>query len=200
MSRHLLRHLPALLLTVLFALASPSSRAAAEEPGLDALRAGVIDSFVKGDIDRLLTFLDPEVVVTWQNAEVCRGPAEVRAYYDRMMKGDRPVVRSVTADPKVLGRRLGSDWSVSWGNLNDHFILSDGTDLPFNSVFTITAAKRGDRWLLTGYHASVNAFDNPVLALATRKVALWAALGGAVAGAVLTWGVIRLMRSRSPAS
>ena len=65
---------------------------------------------------------------------------------------------------------------------------------------TITAAKRGDRWLLTGYHASVNAFDNPVLALATRKVALWAALGGAVAGAVLTWGVIRLMRSRSPAS
>ena len=35
---------------------------------ITTLREGLIDSFVKADIDRLLTFLDPDVIVTWQNA------------------------------------------------------------------------------------------------------------------------------------
>src|SRR5688572_33484777 len=66
------------------------------------LREGLIDSFVKADIDRLLTFLDPDVVVTWQNAEVCRGPEAVRAYYQRMMTGPSRVVREVKASPEVI--------------------------------------------------------------------------------------------------
>jgi hypothetical protein len=43
------------------------------------LRDGLIDSFNKGNIDRLLTFLDPDVVVTWQNGEVCEGTVAVKA-------------------------------------------------------------------------------------------------------------------------
>ena len=35
----------------------------------------------------------------------------------------------------------------AWGNLSDHFVLTNGSDLPFNSVFTATIAKRGDRRL-----------------------------------------------------
>lgn len=179
-----------LLIALVAALAviSPSSAQTPTpdaEAGIAQLRAGLIDSFVKADIDRLLTYLAPDVVVTWQNGEICHGPEEVRAYYNRMMKGDKPVVREVKADPQILGRQLYGDWAVSWGNLHDHFILTDGRDLALNSVFTITTAKRGDRWLVTGYHASVNAFDNPVLGLAMRKVALWAGLGGVVAGIVL---------------
>ena len=112
-------------------------------------RLGVRSVTVKGLAERdvradlalwPLRFVATGNVLADVRAKIVADEAAVRAYYDRMMKGDRPVVRSVTADPKVLGRRLGSDWSVSWGNLNDHFILSDGTDLPFNSVFTITAA------------------------------------------------------------
>src|SRR6266436_9889594 len=90
------------------------------------LREGLIDSFNKGDIDRLLTFLDANAVVTWQNGEVCEGPAAVKAYYERMMKGDHPVVSKVTTDPKVLGRHVQGDWAVSWGDLNDEFTLTDG--------------------------------------------------------------------------
>lgn len=186
-------------LAVFLVVTTHALHAAPDEPGLDALRAGVIDSFVKGDIDRLLTFLDPDVVVTWQNGEVSRGPAEVRAYYDRMMKGERPIVQKVTADPRVLGRRLGPDWAVSWGNLNDHFVLTDGSELALNSVFTITTAKRDGRWLLTGYHASVNAFDNPVLKLATRRVATWSVIGGAVAGVLLGFLVGRRAGARAAA-
>lgn len=164
------------------------------------LREGLVAAFRKGDIDGLLTYLDPDVVVTWQNAEVCRGPDAVRAFYDRMMTGENRIVREIASDPKVIDRQVNGDWAVSWGNLQDHFILNDGSDLPFDSVFTATIAKRGDRWLVTAFHASINAFDNPVLALATRKTALWAGLGAGLAGALLGFLVARILARKKRAA
>ena len=70
------------------------------------LRQELIDSFNKGDLDRLLSHLDPDVVITWQNGEVCRGPTAVRAYYDKMMKGPDRRVEKVSADPKVDDRHV----------------------------------------------------------------------------------------------
>src|SRR6266567_1352504 len=129
---------PALVLFVWAAQAQVN--ATPVDPAVDKavthLREGLVDSFNRGDIDRLLTFLDTNAVVTWQNGEVCEGTMAVKAYYDRMMKGDHPVVKKVTADPKVLGRHFQGDWAVSWGDLNDRFELTDGRELPLNSHFT----------------------------------------------------------------
>src|SRR6185369_7724843 len=133
------------------------------DQAITKLREGLVDSFNKGDMDRLLSYLDTNAVVTWQNGEVCEGPAAVKAYYERMMKGDHPIVSKVTADPKVLGRHVQGDWAVSWGNMNDNFVLADGRELPLNSHFTATIVRRGDRWLVSAFHVSVNAFDNPVM-------------------------------------
>jgi ketosteroid isomerase-like protein len=166
---------------------------------ITALRTGLVDSFVKGDIDRLLTYLDPDVVVTWQNGEVCKGPEAVRAYHQRMMTGEGRVVKSITADPEILGRHVDTDWAVSWGNLHDDFTLADGTHLPLNTLFTATIARRGDQWLVTGFHASVNAFDNPILALALRKTAIWTGFGAGLVGLVLGVVLTRLL-ARRPAS
>jgi ketosteroid isomerase-like protein len=168
------------------------------EQAITRLREGLVDSFNQGDIDRLLTFLDTNAVVTWQNGEVCEGAAAVKAYYERMMKGDHPVVSKVTADPKVLGRLFQGDWAVSWGNLNDQFVLTDGRVLPLNSRFTATIARRGDRWLVTAFHVSVNAFDNPVMALAVKKVSLFSGIIGLVAG--LIGGVLAMCFLRRPKS
>lgn len=181
-----------LLLTTMAALTVICSVAAQPatpdaEAGLNQLRAGLVESFAKADIDGMIAYLAPDVVVTWQNGEVSRGPEEVRTYYNRMMKGEKPIVKEVKASPEILGRQFYGDWAVSWGNLHDHFVLNDGRDLALNSVFTITTAKRGDRWLVTGYHASVNTFENAVLGLAVRKVALWAGLGGLAAGLALAF-------------
>src|SRR5947207_3874909 len=85
-------------------LCAQTNRVAGELDATQAitrLREGLIDSFTKGDIDRLLTYLDTNVVVTWQNGEVCQGPGEVRAYYQKMMKGDHPVLREIGANPEV---------------------------------------------------------------------------------------------------
>jgi ketosteroid isomerase-like protein len=188
------------LVVAALAVISPAfaqSTTADAEVGLNQLREGLLDSFVKTDIDRMLTYLASDVVVTWQNGEISHGPAEVRAYYDKMMKGENPIVKTVKANPMIIGRQLYGDWAVSWGNLHDHFVLSDGRELALNSVFTITTAKRGDRWLVTGYHASINAFDNPVLGLAIRKVALWAGLGGLIAGIALAFVGCRVFRKKN---
>ncbi len=163
------------------------SQAPADEVGaaITTLREGLVASFKKGDIDGLITHLDKDVVVTWQNGEVCRGTDAVKAYHTRMMTGDKRIVREVQSEPEIIGRQVNGDWAVSWGNLHDRFILMDGSDLPMNSVFTATVAKRGDRWLVTAFHVSVNAFDNPVLGLATRKVALWGGISAGVFGVVV---------------
>ena len=181
-----------LIVWIVFALAvpgfcQPPSATNTDEAtaAIAQLREGLVTTFTKGDIDGLLTHLGPDVVVTWQNGEICRGPEAVRAFYARMMTGDKRVEHEIKSAPEVLGRHANGDWAVSWGNLHDHFVLTDGSDLPFNSVFTATIAKRGDRWLVTAFHTSVNAFDNPALTLATHKATLWFGLGGGAAGLLL---------------
>jgi len=180
-------------LSVILALAFLSSVATGQTNGpaseadeaITHLREGLISSFNQGEIDKLLTFLDTNAVVTWQNGEVCEGTAAVKAYYERMMTGDHPVVSKVSAAPKVLGRHVQGDWAISWGDLNDHFILTDGRDLALNSHFTATIAKRGGGWHVAAFHASVNAFENPITTLALKKVAPMAGFAGAVVGIIL---------------
>jgi len=185
----------ALCLTTSNSLAQPASAADEAAKAIDTLREGLISTFTKGDVDGLLQHLDTNVVVTWQNGEVCRGREAVRAFYNRMMVGDQRVVREIKSAPEVLGRQAQGDWAVSWGNLHDHFVLNSGKDLPFNSVFTATIAKRGDRWLVTAFHASINAFSNPVLRLAARETALWIGLGAGVVGLVVGFLVGRKKRA-----
>ena len=160
------------------------------------LREGLVDSFNRGDIDGLLTYLDTNAIVTWQNGEVCEGTAAVKAYYERMMNGDKPIVKKITAEPKVLGRHVQGDgnWAISWGNLNDHFELTDGRQLDMDSRFTATIVRRGDRWLVSAFHVSVNAFENPVMLLAVKKVALGAGIGGLLVGLVGGLLLERLLR------
>lgn len=186
------------LFIFILALATPQFVRAADldvEREITKLREGLVDSFNHGDIDRLLTYLDTNAVVTWQNGEVCEGIAAVKAYHERMMNGDKRVVVKVTADPKVLGRHIQGDWCVSWGELNDHFQLADGRDLPLNSKFTATIAKRGDRWLVSAFHVSVNAFDNPITQIAVKKTAQIVGVAGVVIGCVLSFIIVRFFRS-----
>jgi ketosteroid isomerase-like protein len=147
-----------------------------------ALRGELVDSFNKGDVERLLSHLDPEVVATWQNGEVCRGPEAVRAYYNKMMTGPGRIVARLSSNPVVDDRHVYGDWAVSWGNLHDSYELKDGTTFKFDSRFTATIARRGAEWKVTSFHASVNAFDNPVLKIAASKGATWAAVAAGVIG------------------
>jgi ketosteroid isomerase-like protein len=180
--------------------AAPTAPAVTEPDALKAinlLRNELVDAFNKGDVDRLLSHLDPDVVATWQNGEVTRGPQGVRGYYNKMMTGPDRVVATLSAKPVVDDRHVYDDgrWAVSWGNLHDEYVLLDGTAFKFDSRFTATIARRGDVWKVTSFHASVSAFDNPILGIAARKAGTWAGVAGAAVG-VLAGVVLGVVISR----
>ncbi|MBK9395404.1 MAG: nuclear transport factor 2 family protein [Uliginosibacterium sp.] len=50
------------------------------------------------DVDRMVAQMHPQATVTWLNGEVSRGHDEIKAYYQRMVKGDQRILdRYLTA-------------------------------------------------------------------------------------------------------
>src|SRR5712664_2659014 len=142
---------------------------------LRALRDGLIDAMNKGDIQRELAYMHPNVVITWHNAEVSRGRDGVRAYLTRMLSGPNKVVSSysATVDVDELTILYGGDTGISFGSAVEHFKLNDGKMLDLPARWSATLVKDGDKWLVASLHASDNLFDNPLLAMA-KRTAYWA--------------------------
>src|SRR4051794_20373808 len=111
-----------------------------------------------------------------------------------MIKRENPVVSKVTSKPKVFWLLIQGDWPISWVELHDRFLLADGRALSLNSHFTATIAKRGDGWKVSAFHASVNAFSNPITAIAVKKISLVAGIGGIITGVVVGLVIASLRR------
>ena len=204
--KYLIALLPclALLSTTLRAQTPPATNAAPGAPDeqtlseITAIRNGMVDALNKNDMEHLLPYLHPDIVVTWANAEVSHGPAEVRQYYEKMMTGPDKRVDSVSIAPVVEGRQLyGPNVLISYGSLGDHFKLTDGSDLPLNSRFSSLLVKENGKWLIKGFHASANVFDNPILSIVAKRVALWSALISGVIGAAIGFIGGKLLRKRA---
>src|SRR5262245_383889 len=98
MTRYLLAVAFGACLVALRAMAQESAPPPSEDPAhneLRALRDGLLDAFEKKDIDRMLSYLTNNVVITVQNAEVVRGHEGVRKFHERMSEGDNRMVESL---------------------------------------------------------------------------------------------------------
>ncbi len=165
------------------------------------MRDAMVDAFNKGDLDRLLSHTTPDVVVTWQNAEVSHGAAEVRAYHARMMSGPDRIVQSVTASPTVEGRDVHGDWVISWGRMNDRFVLTDGRDLALDSRFSAVLVKAEGAWKVREIHLSTNAFGGAIVQAAIATTAKWTGLAAGGGGLLVGLVVGRVWSKRkSPAT
>ena len=164
------------LMAVLTVVASPLARAE-EDPVHDelrALRASVIEAINKGDIDGTIQYVHPEVVVTWQNNEVCRGHKGLQEFFERMGE-DAFKSYKVEPTPDELTVLYGKDTGVSWGSSVASYDLL-GKEFEFENRWTATIVKEDGKWLLTSYHVSLNALDNPILNAA--KNMLYVGAGG----------------------
>lgn len=176
------KFLPRFLASVLLLGLIRFDVSAAEDPAhneLRGLRTEVIDAITKGDIDAVLSRVHPDVVVTWQNNEVCRGAKGLRDFYTRMGK-DAFKGYKVPPTPDELTILHGPNTGVSFGNVVGQYSLF-GKDLEFKSRWTATLVKENGRWLLASYHVSLNALDNPLINSA-KKSLLWVGVGVGVAG------------------
>ncbi|HEY7498554.1 MAG TPA: DUF4440 domain-containing protein [Vicinamibacterales bacterium] len=163
----------------------------AEDPAhaeLRALRDSLVDAVNKRDVSRVLNHLHPDVVVTWQNAEVSRKPDGVRAYLTRMLEGPNRIVDEFSTTPSVdeLTILYGGDAGVAFGSSRDRFKLRAGQSFEVTSRWTATVVRQDGRWLIASFHASVNMFDNPLVA-GVRTLAMAAGAGALVVGLVLGW-------------
>jgi ketosteroid isomerase-like protein len=187
-----------------FAVAARGQDAAAppEDPAhqeLREFRKQVVDAINKHDVDRLLTYLTDDVIVTWQNGEVSRTPAGVRAYYDKMMLGDNPVVAEMTTDPVPTDlTRLFGDTGVSQGSSDDRFVLTDGREFTVHTMWTATLARSNGAWKIAAFHASANMFDNPILWIAVRRTAIWTGIGAGLIGLLIGAMLVYALRKKAP--
>lgn len=176
---------------LLFALAlplpaSPQEKDKQTHDQLRALRDAMLEAIKKGDIERQLTYLHPNVVVTWENAEVSRGRDGVKKYLDRMLSGPDKAVNAYSIDLNVdeLTILYGGDTGISFGSAVEHFKLASGTEFNNPARWSSTLVKEGDKWLIASLHASSNLFDNPMLAI-QRKFTYIAGAVCLVAGLVV---------------
>jgi len=174
---------------------SPSAAPAATDPDHEALRATrteLLDAITKGDFDRVLKSVHPGVLVTWQNNEVCRGHDGLRDFFNRMGKD---AFKGYTTPPTPDGLTIlyGGDTGIVVGETVASYNLL-GSSYEMKSRWTATLVKENDRWLLAGYHISMNVLDNPILAAA--KGSLYGVGGAAVVAGLLGGFLLgRLRRS-----
>lgn len=193
MTRH---HVVPALIACIITTAAFAESPAVEDPAhqeLRALRTEVVDAITEGDIGRILTRLHPNVVVTWQNNEVCRGHQGVRDFFHRMGKQAFRGYK-VPPTPDDLTLLYDGDTGVSFGSSVGQFNLL-GKQYEFHNRWTATLIKENGRWLLASYHVSWNALDNPLLN--TAKHTLYGVAGFAlVAGVVTGWLVGKRRRTK----
>ncbi len=138
---------------------------------LRALRDGLLDAMNKGDIERELTYLHTNVVITWHNAEVSRGRDGVRAYYKRLTSGPDKMVEKFSADLSVdeLTILHGGNTGISFGASIEHFKLNNGRSFDLKGRWTAALIKEDGKWLIASLHVSTNIFDNVMLDMLKKR-------------------------------
>jgi ketosteroid isomerase-like protein len=168
---------------------------AAEDPAhneLRALRSEVIDAITKGDIDAVVRHVHSNIVVTWQNNEVCRGQEGLRDFFHRMGKQTFKGYK-VPPTPDELTILYGDDTGVSFGQTVAQYNLF-GKMYDLKSRWTATVVKENGKWLLASYHISMNVLDNPLLNGAKQGL-FWIGGVALAAGVVLGWLLRRPKRA-----
>jgi len=176
---------------------SPSAVKVPEDPAheeLRILRTNVVDAITQGDVERVLPHLHTNVVITWQNNEVCRGHAGVREFFHRMGKHAFRAYK-IPPTPDELTLLHGGDTGVVFGSSVGEYKLF-GREYEFHNRWTATVVKENGRWQLAGYHVSLNALSNPLLNAAKKSLFVAGGLGTAI-GLVLGVVIGRSIR-RSP--
>jgi uncharacterized protein (TIGR02246 family) len=163
---------------------------------LRQLKATMTRALNERDLDAIVANVDPHVVFTTMNGDVCRGPAEIRAYFNKMLTAPGHIVKDVRVsfEADALTTLYGGDMGVAIGSSHDHYELTNGDTFDIDGRWTCTMVRNGDHWVIAAFHYSADVFDNPIL---TRVKALgWPiAIGALVVGLLVGFFVGRRRRA-----
>jgi hypothetical protein len=181
-----------------------SATVVAEDPVHDQLRGllrGLSSAIDQWKLDELTTYLHPDVVVTWPDATVSKGPAAVKEYLLGKTSGPNKVVETFKTTIEVDElTKLYADGSIgfAYGSSLDTFGLVGGRSMEVKERWSATLVKvpgdQGPRWLVASIHTSADLYDNPILE-ATKKLGVVASVVagfvGLLLGILVTWWLRR---------
>lgn len=149
-------------------------------------------------LDRMVQQMDASAIVVWANGEVSRGPAEVLAYYDRMVKGKDRLLTKYLTSAKLSGhaRFLGNgDVAIADGTMEDEYFPIIRGPFRLSAKWTTTAEKINGEWKVVALHLSANVFNNVLLDEA-KAALMYTTGGGLLAGGLAGWFLGRRRRAQ----
>ncbi len=132
---------------------------------LRALRETMQRAMNEQNIDAILENVDKNIVFSTMNGDVLHGQNNLRAYFEKMMKGPDRIVDSVTTHfvtdaPSIL---YENDIAIAFGHSDDIYELAIGKTFTVRPIWSATMIRRNGSWKIANFHYSVNMFDNPIL-------------------------------------
>jgi uncharacterized protein (TIGR02246 family) len=191
------RVLPGLLALFLLLPLSAQEPDADIHNALRALKATMTKALNERDLDTIVANVDPKVVFTTMNNDVCVGPQQIRAYFHKMLEAPDHIVKDVKVsfEADALTVLHGGDTGIAWGTSNDSYELTNGDRFNIRGRWSCTMVRNGNRWVIASFHYSTNVFDNPVLDR-YRSLLVLVGAGAVLAGLIIGWLVGRMMARR----
>jgi len=149
------------------------------------------------NIDEILPYLHPDAFLVLQNGEVLKGEKELKAFFDRVMKGPSSILEShsVVAEEAEPAWIYG-DTAVAYGTSVDTFDFRGGEVFEVESRWTTTLLRHEGQWKVVSLQFTTDVFDNPLLNKARNSLFLASGVGAAcgVGSVGLLFLLVRLKR------
>jgi ketosteroid isomerase-like protein len=173
------------------AIAQESPSADAEATAEDAdreqlrqFRESLIEAVIKGDVEKQIEHVLPDVVTIWQNNQVARGHDGLREFMSEFAQGDNNVFQGYTERPSSDDVMIfpGGNVAVAYGTSVPHYKWM-GLEFDLQNRWSASLLKTDGQWKIATYHVSGNLVDNPLLTAAKQSI-YW------VAGISIALGVV----------
>jgi len=171
----------ALLITV-FSLPAIAEENAADHQELRKILSDVQNSINNKEFKDVEKYLRPDVLITFQDAEVVKGVEGASEYLERKLTGGNAVLKDhhLTAQADEISNIIGNV-AIAHGSATQDFKFAAGMEIKLDSKWTATLIKENGTWKAAAIHMSSNVFDNPLLTTAQKNL-LFYLLGGFIAG------------------
>ena len=151
------------------------------------IEAGINDQ----NVERMVAQMTPDATVTWLNGEVSRGHDQIRAYYQRMVKGPERILDKYTTAAKIGAHaRFFGDVAVADGSMRDSFFPVARKPFKLDSHWSSTSVKQDGQWKVASMHLSANVFTNDLIEEAKSaawKTGIAGTLAGLLLGLLIAW-------------
>ncbi len=148
-------------------------------------------------VEKLLPYLDDNVVITHQNAHVVKGKDEVISYNKLMTQGSDAPIKKLTTKATIGGPAYfhGDNVAIGYGTAVDQVELASGQTFSLQVAWSTTLVKKAGVWKAASIHFSTNVMDNAVLR--QLKKMLWWVGGGSLVLGLLIGGFIGSRKRKS---